>query len=88
MKFVEPRPFADPDVAARKLVEIANALPKAKQDQPEWWLAVTTLMQAAEEGAPVMLAAIAMLRALNAGGEPPDRPEPRWKRAKKYRIVR
>jgi hypothetical protein len=24
MKFVEPRPFADPDIAARKLVEIAN----------------------------------------------------------------
>jgi hypothetical protein len=24
MKFVAPRPFADPDVAARKLVEIAN----------------------------------------------------------------
>ena len=25
MKFVEPSHFADPDVAARKLVEIANA---------------------------------------------------------------
>jgi hypothetical protein len=25
MKFVEPRPFADPEAAARKLVEIANA---------------------------------------------------------------
>jgi len=24
MKFVELRPFADPDIAARKLVEIAN----------------------------------------------------------------
>jgi hypothetical protein len=24
MKFVEPRPFADSDIAARKLVEIAN----------------------------------------------------------------
>jgi hypothetical protein len=24
-KFVEPRPYADPDVAARKLLEIANA---------------------------------------------------------------
>jgi hypothetical protein len=24
MKFIEPRPFADPDVAARKLVELAN----------------------------------------------------------------
>jgi hypothetical protein len=25
MKFVEPRPFADPEAAARKLLEIANA---------------------------------------------------------------
>jgi hypothetical protein len=27
MKFVEPRPFADPDVAARKLIEIASIEP-------------------------------------------------------------
>jgi hypothetical protein len=26
MKFVEQRPFADPDAAARKLVEIANSV--------------------------------------------------------------
>ena len=26
MKFIEPRPYADPDVAARKLVEIANSV--------------------------------------------------------------
>jgi hypothetical protein len=25
MKFVEPRPFADPEVACRKLLELANA---------------------------------------------------------------
>jgi hypothetical protein len=31
MKFVEPSPFADPDVAARKLVEIANGI-EAVQD--------------------------------------------------------
>jgi hypothetical protein len=31
MKFVEPSQFADPDVAARKLVEIANAI-EAVQD--------------------------------------------------------
>ena len=31
MKFVEPRPFADPDTAARKPVEIANAV-EAVQD--------------------------------------------------------
>jgi hypothetical protein len=26
MKFIEPRPFADPDAAARKLMELANAV--------------------------------------------------------------
>jgi hypothetical protein len=25
MKFVDPRPFADPDAAARKIIELANA---------------------------------------------------------------
>jgi hypothetical protein len=25
MKFIEPRPFADPEAAARKLIELANA---------------------------------------------------------------
>ena len=31
MKFVHPRPFADPDAAARKLLEIANSV-EAVQD--------------------------------------------------------
>ena len=31
MKFVEPSPFADPDIAARKLVELANGI-EAAQD--------------------------------------------------------
>jgi hypothetical protein len=31
MKFIEPRPLADPDAAARKLVEIANGV-EAVQD--------------------------------------------------------
>ena len=34
MKFAEPRPFADPEAAARKLVEIANATETAhREDQ-------------------------------------------------------
>ena len=39
------------------------ALPKAKHDRPEWRLAAAMLMQAAEDGTPVMLAEIAMRRA-------------------------
>jgi hypothetical protein len=45
------------------------------------------LMQAAEDGAPVMLPEIAMRRALNADGDPKP-PKPRRRAAKKYRIVR
>ena len=30
MKFVEPRPFADPDFAARKLVEISSTIEPAQ----------------------------------------------------------
>jgi hypothetical protein len=67
--------------------EFVAGLPKEKHDQPEWRLAATMLMQAAEDGAPVMLAEIAMRRALNVDGEP-VRPGPRRTRAKAYRIVR
>jgi len=33
MKFVEPRPFADPDVAARKLAEIASTIEPVQKDR-------------------------------------------------------
>ena len=32
MRFIAPRPFADPDVAARKLVEIANGVEPVHDD--------------------------------------------------------
>jgi hypothetical protein len=67
--------------------ELITRLPKAKHSRPEWRLAAAMLMQAAEDGAPVMLAEIAMRRALNADGDPKP-PKPRRKAAKKYRIVR
>jgi hypothetical protein len=90
-----PRTFADPIILqdGRKLLTLRDAgelitrLPKAKHNRPEWRLAAAMLMQAAEDGAPVMLAEIAMRRALNVDGKPGP-PEPRRKRAKKYRIVR
>jgi hypothetical protein len=62
-------------------------LPKAKHNRPEWRLAAAMLMQAAEDGAPIMLAEMAMRRALNADGQPVQL-EPRRKRAKTHRIVR
>jgi hypothetical protein len=30
MKFIEPRPFADSDVAARKLMELANGIERVQ----------------------------------------------------------
>ena len=33
MKFVEPRPFADPDAAAHKLIEIANGIEAVQEAQ-------------------------------------------------------
>jgi hypothetical protein len=87
------RTFADPIILqdGRKLSTLRDAgelitrLPKAKHNRPEWRLAAAMLMQAA--GAPVVLAETAMRRALNVDGKPGP-PEPRRKRAKKYRIVR
>ena len=89
------RTFADPIIlqVGRKLLTLRDAgefitrLPKTKHGRPEWRLAAAMLMQAAEDGAPVMLAEIAMRRALNADGGPKP-PKPRRKAAKKYRIVR
>jgi hypothetical protein len=84
-------PIALPDGRVlRTLRDAGNyvaAFPKAKHNRPEWRLPAAMLMQTAEDGAPVMLAEIAMRRALNADGNP-EPPEPRRKRAKKYRIVR
>ena len=36
MKFGEPRSFADPDAAARKLVEIANGIEADRKRKPCW----------------------------------------------------
>ena len=33
MKFVEPRPYADPDIAARKLVVIASTIEPVQNDR-------------------------------------------------------
>jgi hypothetical protein len=33
MKYAEPRPFADPDVAARRLVEIASTIEPVQKDR-------------------------------------------------------
>jgi hypothetical protein len=57
------------------------ALPPAEAEREHWQLPWNALISAAERGGIVMLAHIAMLRALNHG-EPDPAPAPRGKRAK------
>ena len=63
------------------------ALPPAEAEREHWQIAMEFLISAAEKGGIVMMARIAMLRALNRGAPDPA-PAPRRKRAKRYRIVR
>ena len=84
------RAFDDPIILpdGRKLVTLRDAghyitaLPKATQRKPEWELATGLLLSAAESGGILMMAEIAMRRAIGRGR---SRPAPHGKRAKKYR---
>jgi hypothetical protein len=63
------------------------ALPKRESALPHWQLAVECLMKAAEQRRrPVMMAHIAMLKALSHG-QPVEPRAPRKKAAKKYRLI-
>ncbi|MGJ4888851.1 hypothetical protein ACQR1Y_11685 [Bradyrhizobium sp. HKCCYLRH3099] len=59
------------------------ALPERVQHRPEWALAAETLMKACEGKAPLMLARLAMMKALHARQPPP---EPKHTAGKKYRV--
>jgi hypothetical protein len=64
-----------------------TALSRADQAKPHWQTAARELTMAAERGAILMLAEIAMRQAL-AHGRPTPAPTPRKKAAKKYKLVR
>jgi hypothetical protein len=84
------RRFDDPIPGMTTLREAAayiQKLPRSKQEAPEWQIAAEALVMAAEGKGPLLLARIAMLRALNAG-KPDPKLSPRKKRVKAYRIVR
>ena len=63
------------------------ALSPAEAEPEHWQIAMEFLISAAEKDGRVMMARIAMLRALNHG-DPDPAPAPRRKRAKRYWIVR
>jgi hypothetical protein len=45
MKFVQQRPFADPDAAARKLLEIANSIEPVRDGRIHIELIIWPLLQ-------------------------------------------
>ena len=63
------------------------ALSPAEAEREHWQIAMEFLIAAAEKGGIVMMAHIAMLRALNAGKPDPEI-TPRGASAPSYRIVR
>jgi hypothetical protein len=65
MKYVDRRPFADPDAAARKLLEIANAV-EAVQDGRIHIEKINELFLYHERGSPAEYAA-GMRRAIERG---------------------
>ena len=85
------RRFDDPILVdgGRELKTLGEAghyigfLPKETQRRPEWQTA-KMLLWAADRGAPVTFAYIAVMQAISS--TKPE-PEPRRKRAKKYRVV-
>ena len=84
-KFDEPIPVAK-GKALRTLRDAGTyivALPPREAKQPRWQTAMKHLILAAEQGGIVLLARIAMMCALHAGGAGPA---PRKKPAKKHRL--
>lgn len=71
----------------RQAGEYIAALPPKQQKEQHWRIATECLLSAAESGGIVMLADIAMRKALGYRREPPA-PAPRKKVTKQYRIVR
>lgn len=61
------------------------ALGPVAQRRQDWRLATEMLLKAAEQGWPVMMASIALLKAVHVDEPPPQRAA---RHARKYRILR
>ena len=71
----------------RDAATFITGLPAKTAKQEHWQFAIKLLIDAAERGGIVMLAHMAMMKAINHGKPPPAK-KPRRKAAKKYRLVR
>jgi hypothetical protein len=67
--------------------EYIAALPAKTAREPHWQTAAGELLISAEQGGILMLAEIAMRKAIHHGQDPPAK-EPRRKAVKRYRIIR
>jgi len=74
-------------VTLRDAGEYIAALPARTAEEPHWQTAAGELLISAEQGGIIMLAEIAMRKAINHGKEPPAK-APRRKAVKRYRIIR
>jgi hypothetical protein len=74
-------------ITLRDAASFILALPKAKQQSPEWQTAGEAVLMAAEDRGPMMDAHIGMMKALHHG-KPGRPPAPHRKRARSYKIVR
>jgi hypothetical protein len=82
-----PLPAGGEFATLREAGEYIAGLSDAEQHKPHWRTATEMLLSAVERGGIVMLADIAMRRAL-AQGAPEPKPAPRKKQPKAYRIVK
>lgn len=89
-RFFEPIdvPGGRPLATLRDAGEYIASLPAKTAKLDHWQTATAEMLTSAEQGGIIMLAEIAMRRAINHGREPPAKEEPRRKAVKRYRIVR
>jgi hypothetical protein len=88
-RFDAPIPLPDGGeiVTLREAGDFIMKLPRREHDQEHWQVATRVLIEAAEQGGIVMMADIAMRRAL-AHEQPKPLAAARKKAVKKYRIIR
>jgi hypothetical protein len=88
-RFADPIPVQNrkPLATLRDAASYITELPKAEQEAPAWHTAAELLMLIAEQGGDLMMARIAMMRALHRR-EPRSESAQRRKRVRRFTITR
>ena len=83
-----PLPSGAPARTLRDAGNYIRKLPKSERDTPEWRLAIQMLIDAAENGGPMLFAKMGIYRAVNRHVKSefsPSRKDPHWGRRKLVR---